>query len=131
MLTATKESCVDIDECQRHPNICNNGTCVNVVGSFKCHCYPGFKLSHNNDCIGMYYLSSQELNINNMFAIIWAYHTIYIFFWHYSISFQYPMEINGKILDAVHQLTMFLKSTIFTYLLIKQFLLVVDDMFTP
>lgn len=51
-LTSGRDSCVDIDECHRHPNICNNGSCVNGVGSYKCHCYPGFKLSHNNDCIG-------------------------------------------------------------------------------
>ena len=44
--------CVDIDECQRNPNICNNGTCVNSMGSYQCHCYAGFKLSPNNDCAG-------------------------------------------------------------------------------
>ncbi|XP_073977329.1 fibrillin-2-like isoform X3 [Rhodnius prolixus] len=44
-------TCVDVDECHRHPNICNNGTCSNTEGSFTCRCHAGFKLSHNNDCI--------------------------------------------------------------------------------
>ncbi|XP_072046585.1 uncharacterized protein [Amphiura filiformis] len=28
--------CVDIDECDLMPNICNGGTCLNVEGSFRC-----------------------------------------------------------------------------------------------
>lgn len=51
MLTPSRDNCLDIDECVRHANICNNGTCVNLVGSYKCHCHPGFKLSTNNDCV--------------------------------------------------------------------------------
>lgn len=70
LLTSTRDNCIDIDECQRHPSICNNGTklisiqitchkldaifigsCINMVGQYKCHCNPGFKLSANNDCV--------------------------------------------------------------------------------
>lgn len=51
LLTSTRDNCIDIDECQRHPNICNNGSCINMVGTYKCHCNPGFKLSTSNDCV--------------------------------------------------------------------------------
>lgn len=40
----------DIDECDRQP--CGNGTCKNTVGSYNCLCFPGFELTHNNDCMG-------------------------------------------------------------------------------
>lgn len=43
----------DVDECERHP--CGNGTCKNTVGSYNCLCYPGFELTHNNDCMGRSY----------------------------------------------------------------------------
>lgn len=43
---------IDVDECERHP--CGNGTCKNTVGSYNCLCYPGFELTHNNDCLGKY-----------------------------------------------------------------------------
>lgn len=43
---------VDIDECDRQP--CGNGTCKNTVGSYNCLCFPGFELTHNNDCMGMF-----------------------------------------------------------------------------
>uniref|UniRef100_A0A8C6VCI0 Fibrillin-2 n=1 Tax=Naja naja TaxID=35670 RepID=A0A8C6VCI0_NAJNA len=28
-----------------------NGTCKNTVGSYNCLCFPGFELTHNNDCM--------------------------------------------------------------------------------
>lgn len=43
-------SLADIDECERQP--CGNGTCKNTVGSYNCLCFPGFELTHNNDCMG-------------------------------------------------------------------------------
>lgn len=46
-------SLADIDECERQP--CGNGTCKNTVGSYNCLCYPGFELTHNNDCMGTFF----------------------------------------------------------------------------
>ena len=37
--------CSDIDECESNPNRCgNDGTCVNLDGSFKCNCDSGFTM---------------------------------------------------------------------------------------
>ncbi|KAJ0180839.1 hypothetical protein K1T71_002924 [Dendrolimus kikuchii] len=33
---------LDIDECALHPKICNNGVCINFVGSYQCYCKPGY-----------------------------------------------------------------------------------------
>ncbi|XP_076373655.1 fibrillin-1-like isoform X1 [Tachypleus tridentatus] len=35
---------IDINECVEYPNICQNGRCQNTIGSFSCHCNPGFAL---------------------------------------------------------------------------------------
>lgn len=36
-------SCVlDIDECREIPGVCENGVCINMIGSFRCECPIGF-----------------------------------------------------------------------------------------
>lgn len=41
----------DIDECST--SICQNGRCLNTVGSFHCECSPGFELgSDGRSCLG-------------------------------------------------------------------------------
>lgn len=32
----------DIDECAMSPQLCGSGTCVNLIGSYKCECRQGF-----------------------------------------------------------------------------------------
>lgn len=36
----------DIDECEKTPNICVHGICVNQPGTFKCYCEPGIIILH-------------------------------------------------------------------------------------
>ena len=40
--------CVDIDECQKDPDICpSNEECINIPESFICKCKPGFERDNN------------------------------------------------------------------------------------
>lgn len=34
--------CSDIDECREIPGVCENGVCINLIGSFRCECPMGF-----------------------------------------------------------------------------------------
>ncbi|OPL20159.1 fibrillin-2-like, partial [Mytilus galloprovincialis] len=38
------------DECVSRPGICGNGTCTNVIGSFRCSCNAGFEQGIDNTC---------------------------------------------------------------------------------
>ena len=33
----------DINECRISAELCGNGTCVNIPGSFRCDCFSGFE----------------------------------------------------------------------------------------
>jgi hypothetical protein len=48
------DDCRDINECVTNPNVCRNGNCINLQGSYRCDCYDGFEPSHDHkQCIGM------------------------------------------------------------------------------
>jgi hypothetical protein len=34
----------DINECAQNPNICQNGACENMIGTYRCICNPGFEV---------------------------------------------------------------------------------------
>uniref|UniRef100_A0A8D8X304 Fibrillin-2 n=1 Tax=Cacopsylla melanoneura TaxID=428564 RepID=A0A8D8X304_9HEMI len=42
---ASSHDCVDVNECELGIDECVNGVCVNLEGSYRCECNPGFKLS--------------------------------------------------------------------------------------
>lgn len=43
----------DIDECNSGDNLCQrNAKCINIPGSYRCECSPGFKLSPSGACVG-------------------------------------------------------------------------------
>ena len=45
--TASSQSCMDINECERIENICMNGFCENTNGIFRCICDQGYTLDEN------------------------------------------------------------------------------------
>ena len=38
-------TCSNIDECSILTDVCGNGTCIDVPGSFTCQCDPGFEVT--------------------------------------------------------------------------------------
>ena len=41
-----------MNECEK-TGMCTNGQCVNMMGSYKCFCNPGFRLSEDGHvCVG-------------------------------------------------------------------------------
>lgn len=34
----------DINECAQNPNICQNGACENLIGTYRCICNPGYEV---------------------------------------------------------------------------------------
>ncbi|XP_040269935.1 fibrillin-1 [Bufo bufo] len=45
------EGCMDLNECSK-PGLCENGKCLNTVGSYKCECVDGFNASiTETECI--------------------------------------------------------------------------------
>ncbi|XP_068088637.1 thrombomodulin-like [Hyperolius riggenbachi] len=43
------KTCIDIDDCEKNPNICEHH-CTNTIGSFVCGCKPGYELVMDPDC---------------------------------------------------------------------------------
>ena len=41
----TQISCINIDECVSLPNVCLNGRCIDMIGSYTCECNRGHKVS--------------------------------------------------------------------------------------
>jgi hypothetical protein len=46
--TDDQETCIDIDECEEQQNVCLNGRCENLHGSYRCYCHSGYQLSNDN-----------------------------------------------------------------------------------
>ncbi|KTF72538.1 hypothetical protein cypCar_00047327 [Cyprinus carpio] len=43
----------DIDECKLIPGVCANGVCINIMGSYRCHCKLGYIASAaGTACVG-------------------------------------------------------------------------------
>lgn len=53
-LLADKITCVDVNECEENPRICNGGQCNNTVGSYLCSCSGGLLQGPDgSSCLGI------------------------------------------------------------------------------
>lgn len=43
---------LDIDECQNGPVCQQNAACLNMPGSFRCECKPGYRFTPTGQCLG-------------------------------------------------------------------------------
>lgn len=51
----------DADECKVLPDLCQNGHCINTMGSFRCHCNPGYSTDIvGTACVGKPHLRPQH-----------------------------------------------------------------------
>ena len=61
---------IDINECSLSDNLCRNGKCVNMIGTYQCSCNPGYQATPDRQgCTGKdaewvwnLYFSSQPRN---------------------------------------------------------------------
>ncbi|XP_034147697.1 adhesion G protein-coupled receptor E2 isoform X2 [Esox lucius] len=71
-------SCVDVDECTAHPQICGeDSTCLNTNGSYSCHCLPGFKSNIGlcfdiNECVEEKRYCGNEGLCHNLIGSYWC-----------------------------------------------------------
>ncbi|XP_077989136.1 fibrillin-1-like isoform X2 [Glandiceps talaboti] len=45
--STTSSDCVDVNECETLPNLCDNGECINEIGGYSCSCPFGYTLSED------------------------------------------------------------------------------------
>lgn len=56
----------DINECALDPDICSNGVCENLRGSYRCNCNSGYELDvSGQNCVGMFYEQYSFWNCSN------------------------------------------------------------------
>lgn len=57
--------CVDINECALDPDICSNGICENLRGSYRCNCNGGYEPDPaGTNCVGKLFV---------VFFLLWLY----------------------------------------------------------
>ncbi|XP_018580545.2 latent-transforming growth factor beta-binding protein 1 isoform X3 [Scleropages formosus] len=50
-LSSARDQCDDVDECKETPEVCGSGgVCINILGSYRCVCSPGFHTGNNSHC---------------------------------------------------------------------------------
>lgn len=53
MPVVTFSSPADVNECQLSENLCKNGQCVNMAGTFQCACDTGYQATPDRQsCVG-------------------------------------------------------------------------------
>lgn len=62
--------CKDENECRTKPGICENGRCMNVIGSYRCECNEGFLSSPSGiECLGKCHKYTFHLILKSIKAV--------------------------------------------------------------
>lgn len=55
---------IDINECSLSDNLCRNGKCVNMIGTYQCSCNPGYQATPDRQgCTGEIRLAREVWNL--------------------------------------------------------------------
>lgn len=55
----------DMNECAMNPEICQNGACENLDGSYRCICNPGYRADQSGKrCLGIYVVAIYVLKLS-------------------------------------------------------------------
>ncbi|CAF4029746.1 unnamed protein product, partial [Rotaria sordida] len=54
-------TCDDFDECSPNSSLCEDGRCINLIGSYTCDCTPGYRLDHQK-CIDIDECTEPDIN---------------------------------------------------------------------
>uniref|UniRef100_A0A8C5Q2Z8 Uromodulin n=1 Tax=Leptobrachium leishanense TaxID=445787 RepID=A0A8C5Q2Z8_9ANUR len=70
--------CNDTNECDYYwDNQCNNGYCINTIGSYVCSCYPGFVEEPGSGCVEADECANDNLNDCHALAVCTNYYGSY------------------------------------------------------
>ena len=53
---------ISVDYCALFDKLCENGRCINLEGSFRCECNPGYRNDSAGNCIGECWCQSLQLH---------------------------------------------------------------------
>ena len=54
-----------MNECAMNPEICQNGACENLDGSYRCICNPGYRADQSGKrCLGIYVVAIYVLKLS-------------------------------------------------------------------
>ena len=92
---------LDIDECKMYNGVCHGGSCINTIGSFRCSCTGGFRISDDlSTCMGEWMLcrlwkdkfSVKRAYLRWCFSEFWAKHFKILSFKHSDKSILYEKK---------------------------------------
>ena len=81
MLSNDGHSCIDVNECNLNPTLCQGGVCINTEGGYLCRCPNGLSLDTSgtvctDDRVGSCYLDHRQGICSKEVSVILVHHIL-------------------------------------------------------